>query len=55
MDIGVDEVLGSAVRRSSIVTLGTFGSGVKLDVMEGNPILYGRRSWKWLGVASIDM
>ena len=27
-----------------VVMLGTFGSGIKLDVMEGKPILYGRRS-----------
>ena len=37
-----------------LVILGTFGSGVKLDVLEGKLILYGR-SWKWLWVASIDM
>ena len=38
-----------------VVMLGSFGSGIKLDVMEGKPILYGRRSWKWLLVASMEM
>ena len=38
-----------------VVILGSFGSGVKLDVMEGKSSLYGRRSWKWLLVASMEM
>ena len=27
----------------AVILLGTCGSGVKLDVMEGKPILHGRR------------
>ena len=38
-----------------VVILGTFESGIKFDVMEGKPILYGRRSWKWLLDANIEM
>ena len=47
IEVGV--ALGAAV------ILGTFGNGINLDVMEGRPILNGRRSLKWLWIASIEM